>query len=68
MTIHLPPIDREAIRFRADMETIRYTAARIFGHRNINAVNVIPLLCDLEEETRHVTGINPDTLFDGTTP
>lgn len=58
MTAYVP-LDLDAVRFRADLETIRRVADAIFQHPQRTAISIIPLLCDLEEETRHATGIDP---------
>lgn len=57
MTGHVP-LDLDAVRFRADIETMRNIATEIFNHQR-TGISILPLLCDMEEETRHATGIDP---------
>lgn len=55
----LVPLDRAAVEFRADMKSMRATAAKIFAHPERTAISIIPLLCDMEEELWFETGICP---------
>lgn len=56
MTGHVP-LDYEAVRFRADLESMRDTAAKIFGHPNRENVSAVPIFCDMEEQLWFETGI-----------
>lgn len=62
MTGHVP-LDYDAVAFRADIESMRDTAAQIFAHPNIVAISILPMLSDMgeeiEEELWFETGICP---------
>lgn len=47
-------LDMDAVRFRADMETMRYIAAAIMAAHH----TTLPYYWSLEDETAHHTGIN----------
>jgi hypothetical protein len=62
----LVPLDRAAVEFRHDMESMRATAVKIFGHPARASVSRFHFLdladaefCELEEETWFDTGICP---------
>lgn len=60
-------LDWDALNFAADLDTMRRNTETIFNHPNRTAVSIIPLLCDMEEETQHHLNIDPRHLSDSIT-
>lgn len=61
------PLDYEAVQFAADLDTMRRHTETIFTHPNRTAVSIIPLLCDMEEETADHLNIDANHLSDSIT-